>query len=237
MYIYVGKLNWLKYAVNEQFTIVLPVGFNLGDAACAFWQWTIDDKNNEKVNQKYIGTVSSVTASEDKVVLFGGESYYKFAAVRSKDYKTLTVTMSNKPGTTADATTLQLVYPSTPSLYGNVGCSIYTGKFDYHWYAENEMITIIVPGSTGFKIPICVVWQWTEDKDGIKKSGEAWVTDPIYSVVGGKTFSIAQDGYYSFDGEVTGDDNRKDEKITLTVGSKHDGLAAVSAQLNLVYHH
>lgn len=227
MYVYRGKFDWFEYAVNEAITIVFPTNLILGELVSAFWQWTIDDEGTEKVNVSYNGIIDSVTLAEKKIGFFY-DQYYNFDGTVADDSKSLTLVMRNPSGMQSAPFTLQLVY-SEPAFVPS--CLVYTGKLDWLTYAQNEMITLVVPspsftdGNT-----VCVYWEWTVDTAGHEKANRDLVAPMEISSEsedGVKQLVIAED-YYRFDGEVNG--NR--DVVTLTM-SNPDGAKSNLITLRL----
>jgi len=231
MHIYYGKINWLTYATDETFTLVLPRGFSKGDPVGAFWRWTVNNKGETNVNQNYIGKITSADAAKREVVLFGEPDFYKFNAVQSEDGTSLTVTMSNKNGTTASATNLTKVTLTGSDLSRSIGASVYTGKFNYHGFAKDEMMTIISPAYSGLKVPIVAIWQWTTDKDGNKKVTRVEGQDSVDSLVG-QDIKFFQDHYYKFAGEIS-----KDGKTLALKVKANDGYDSIDVKLELAQHY
>ncbi|KAI3317153.1 hypothetical protein HD806DRAFT_541493 [Xylariaceae sp. AK1471] len=142
MHIYSGKLNWLGEAVNERFTIVFPCSLKKSDPVCGFWRWTVDGSGNKNDN------------------------FYQFDAVLSENDTILTVTMSNKHATKADATVLEEVRLDSGNLAAKAGCTVYTGTLNCEYYtlgisesggvtsAVDEMFVLIVPAFSGFNVPV-----------------------------------------------------------------------------------
>jgi hypothetical protein len=232
MYIYNGKITWQSYAENETITIVFPSGFNKGDPVAAFWRWTADKDENKNVNQSYIGKISSATPADKKLVLFDTSvNFYRFDADLSSDNEKLTITMTNKNGTTAEATSLQQVLLDTIDLSPKIGVTVYTGKYNYHGYADDELFTLIVPASSAFSIPIIATWQWTKDKDGNKNTTRCVAQDAADSIVGSE-IKFFQDQYYSFKGKVV----KEGKEVEIKMKGK-DGLGEVEFVLGLAYTH
>ena len=228
MFTYVGKINWITFARNEQFTFVLPHGFKKGDPVGVFFQWTIDDQGREKMNQNWVGEITQADESTGQFEFFGG-GYYFFTATRSGDWKTLTLTMRNTRGVIASSTTLELLYPATTALGHKIlGCFIYTGKLDFSNLAHNEMITVIAPASQGFKADLCVIFQWS-DYSGVKNKPETWVFHPLNNIASGIRVTVDPDFRFVLSGEVLGD-----ESLLLTFRERE--ASDTTFPLKLVYH-
>ncbi|KAI9764509.1 MAG: hypothetical protein M1839_005889 [Geoglossum umbratile] len=228
MYIYCGKLNWLQYAVNETFTVVFPSTFSKGDPVNAFWQWTVDKDGKKKTNNNYVGTISRADPSTSKLVLFGPDDYYNFDAVKSEDGKILTVTLRSKSHSEpSSAMKLDRVTSNVPDPSRQIGCSIYSGKLNYYSFASNEMITVIIPASYGFKVPIVAVWQWTKDAEGASNKTRIQTQDAIDDIQG-NSMTFFKANYYQFSGTESG----KDLKLKMT---GKDGLSPVDLTVTLAY--
>ncbi|KAL1741919.1 hypothetical protein HDZ31DRAFT_66473 [Schizophyllum fasciatum] len=61
-----GKLNWLSYAVNDVFTLVVPNGVSNGAAVGLYWEWTKDAAGNLKKNKLVNSTFRTVSSSGGK---------------------------------------------------------------------------------------------------------------------------------------------------------------------------
>ena len=111
--VYVGKLNWFNYAVNETITVVVPPpgNFNTGDIACVYWQWTVDSTGAQKVNQSHAVnmTVTSVGADGSRGLRIPLD-YYLFNGSVTAEKNTMTLTMSNPSGETSAPITLALQF-------------------------------------------------------------------------------------------------------------------------------
>ncbi|EEB97796.1 hypothetical protein MPER_02814 [Moniliophthora perniciosa FA553] len=144
MYIYTGKLNWLQLAVNESITIVVPAGFALNDPICAYWQWTVTTQGQKKVNACFSTVIDNVSKTGDKYQVdftFGGA--WSFNAIVASDFNTFTATMRNPKGDRSKPMALA-------RQYGNPGqvpsTSVYTGKLNWAKNAQNELVTLVIPG-------------------------------------------------------------------------------------------
>ncbi|KAF1995007.1 hypothetical protein P154DRAFT_526649 [Amniculicola lignicola CBS 123094] len=103
--IYVGKLNWYEYAVNELFIIMLPTGLCEREKALAFWQWSKDAAGSTKVGVEAIDTQAADDAmGNDFHFVQGG--YYTFKCTTEESSNILKVTMKNPNGDSVDQTPL-----------------------------------------------------------------------------------------------------------------------------------
>ncbi|OAA41403.1 hypothetical protein NOR_05481 [Metarhizium rileyi] len=248
MHIYSGKLNWLNEAVNERFSIVFPKNLKKGDPVCGFWRWTKDASGKKNVNQNYIGTISDVGPEENKLVLFNTkDNFYQFDAVLSENDTLLTVTMNNRNGIKAEPTTLEEVRLGTGNLAAKVGCTVYSGTLNCTYRAPSlsfevvpkpplsavdEMFVLIVPASSGFKIPAVATWQWTTTPDGETNANAMRTDDAMDSAQGGTVVKFCQDESSAFDGEVQ--ENGK----ALVLNMRQAGyLNVIKLQLRLAFSH
>lgn len=108
---FLGKMNWLTYAKNELFLVIIPAGVAVGRDVLAYWQWTVNDAGKEKANVNYKDIIRTreETAQGD-VVTFGQEpdTYYTFNGTISKDGQTFSVNMKNPSGAKGGPFLLQL---------------------------------------------------------------------------------------------------------------------------------
>lgn len=110
--VYVGKLDWFNYAVNEMITIVVPSpgSYNTGDTVCVYWQWTVDATGAKKKNRDFVGPMEVLsTAGDGSETLRIPVEYYTFDGVVSAGKETLTMTMSNPNGEKSKPVTFSLV--------------------------------------------------------------------------------------------------------------------------------
>ncbi|THC93978.1 hypothetical protein EYZ11_006555 [Aspergillus tanneri] len=81
MFLYLGRLNYEKYAVNELISVIFPgeVALN-GEPAIAIWEWTTDAEGEQKSLSMRMGKIDSVrAASPGKTEIeFLKDSYYWF---------------------------------------------------------------------------------------------------------------------------------------------------------------
>ena len=63
-------------------------------------------------------------------------------------------------------TSLSLVYSDAST---NWTCAVtYVGKLSWSTYAEDEMITLVLPQGLGVGAPVCLVFKWAHDSKGNK---------------------------------------------------------------------
>lgn len=202
MYIYNGKMNWFNYAVNENFTIVMPSGFAVNAPICTFWQWTVDAKGKEKANTVTTGHINSAyhLGGEHKIGFFL-DQYYTFEAQILDNGNKLVVTMSNNKGIASAPMTLTRSF-ANDSL--SSAAQIYAGKLDWFQYAVNEMITVVLPSGIYSGATSCIFFQWTVDSSGNKKGNKAIVTPLNGASIteSGTASASTNDGYYTYTFEV-----------------------------------
>ncbi|KAK7447460.1 hypothetical protein VKT23_014169 [Stygiomarasmius scandens] len=193
MFIYNGKLNWFNYAVDECFTIVLPAGVALNDPVSAHWQWTVDASGNKKKNVSMTGTIGTVTTNNEYRIGFAF-NYYSFEAVVSNDFKTLTVTMRNPKGDHSDPMTLTKQYSPKPST------TVLTGKLNWLTYADNEMVTLVIPCGVSNGAPVGLYFEWTVDANGNKKGNvtENSTFREVSTASSGDVTGVFGEGYYTY---------------------------------------
>ena len=104
--IYVGKLDWYEYAVNEMFMIVLPTGLCEGEKALVFWKWTKVASGMKKVYVEAIDTQNADAAIGNQFH-FIQNSYYTFKCNAVENSSVLKVTMKNPKGDSVDQKALQ----------------------------------------------------------------------------------------------------------------------------------
>ncbi|UNI17474.1 hypothetical protein JDV02_003814 [Purpureocillium takamizusanense] len=196
MYVYVGKLDWQKYAQNECITLVFHSGVALLDPVSLYWQWTIDGQDVVKKNHIEHALITTVSkATSDYVIRFA--TYYSFEATISSDFAFITLTMSDPKGTTSKAR-LSLEYADLSRI---PSAQVFTGKIAWSEFSVNEMASLIVPGEIGNGEPIILSHQWTKDGSGNPKVKHV-VKGTMRDVVPGIGNSISgkfDDGYYKYD--------------------------------------
>ncbi|KAG7086110.1 hypothetical protein E1B28_003624 [Marasmius oreades] len=196
MFTFNGKLNWFKYAVNETITVVFPAGFAVNDPVCAFWQWTEDAAGNKKANTTQLGFINSVTTKTGEYQVSFAFDYYSFEATVAGDSSTITATMFNPKGDRSEATTLNRQFGNLVQFRST---TVFTGKLNWLKYAENEMLTLVVPRGVSNGAPVGLYHQWTVDAKGVKKANHAVnATFRDVTTDKGETKATFDDGYYTY---------------------------------------
>ncbi|KAJ3543604.1 hypothetical protein NM208_g3476 [Fusarium decemcellulare] len=170
MFVYQGKLKWFCYGQDETFVVVLPNGFARdGDTAYLFSQWTHDVHKRQKYNWFQTLIVSGLTKNsdgDDSFVLKG--AYYTWTITTQKIYSKLNITMSN-PYNDKNTMAFDRIWQSKGEQdTGNA--RVWTGKFNWLEFANNEPVIFIVPDGFGDGKPILSLWQWTKDSKGQTKA-------------------------------------------------------------------
>lgn len=164
MYVFVGKLNWRPYAVNESFVIVLPSGpVRNGDTAYVFFQWTKNYQGAKKPNwfqNIAVDKVSKTSCGSDVFTL--KHHYYSWQVTVKDSYKKLDVVMSNPKGEKERAS-LERMWEPKDNLTTGGTMRIWTGKANWPKYASDEMCIFIVPDGFGEGKPVLSLWQWTKN--------------------------------------------------------------------------
>ncbi|KAI0073031.1 hypothetical protein K474DRAFT_1604048 [Panus rudis PR-1116 ss-1] len=219
MFIYSGKLDWSSNAVNETITVVIPGGFAINDPVTAHWQWTVDANGNEKVNTSQKGTISTVTNTTTEYRFTVALSYYIFDSIVASDFSTLNVTMRNPSGEQHGPFTLDRMYGDTLRV---PSAEVYTGKLTWSEYADNEMITFVVPEGVADGAPVGLYHQWTTDADGNAKTAHK-VTTTFSNVAtdeDGKVTGSFSDGYYNYEATILGGGG---QDATILMSTTEDG--------------
>jgi hypothetical protein len=169
MFVYQGKLNWYNYGKDETFVIILPSGpVRVGDSVYLFSQWTEDAQGRKKQNWFQTITVDSVTQTDSSDVTFVLKgSWYNFTVTTKGGYKDLSLIMKSPLGGASSPMTLQRIWESKQELTGTT--RVWTGKFKWMNFAENEPAIFIVPDGFGEGKPILSMWQWTKASNGKTK--------------------------------------------------------------------
>ncbi|KAM0228252.1 hypothetical protein ACHAPO_010900 [Fusarium lateritium] len=169
MFVYSGKLNWYHYGKDETFVIILPSGpVRVGDSVYLFSQWTEDAQGRKKQNWFQTITVDSVTQTDTSDVTFVLKgSWYNFTVTTKGGYKDLSLIMRNPQGGVSSPMALQRIWESKEELTGTT--RVWTGKFKWMNFAENEPAIFIVPDGFGEGKPILSMWQWTKASNGKTK--------------------------------------------------------------------
>ncbi|EWY84624.1 hypothetical protein FOYG_12054 [Fusarium oxysporum NRRL 32931] len=169
MFVYQGKMNWWTYAKDETFVVVLPNGpVRVGDSVYLFWKWTVDAKGVKNGNVFQTISVDSVTqtsATDVTFVLKG--SWYSFTVTTKGGYENISIVMRNPQGGVSDPMPLKREWQSDKELTGTT--RIWTGKFKWMNFAQDEHAIFIVPDGFGEGKPILSTWQWTKASSGKTK--------------------------------------------------------------------
>lgn len=108
-HVYVGKLNWYWYAVDEMITVAVLSTFDKGDPVCVYWQWTVHSTGTKKGNADIHGAIDdAVETGAGKKIGFLYNNYYKFDGEVDEDGETMVLTMRNPNGDKSGPITLQL---------------------------------------------------------------------------------------------------------------------------------
>ncbi|RSL99917.1 hypothetical protein CEP52_009425 [Fusarium oligoseptatum] len=169
MFVYQGKLQWYEYGKDETLAVVLPNGFARdGDTAYIFSQWTVDAQGRKKFNWFQTLVVSGLiktSSGDDSFILKG--AYYTWQITTQQTYSKISITMSNPQ---KDKSTM-----SANSIWQSQGeqdtgdARIWTGKFNWIQYANDEPAIFIAPDGFGDGKPILTLWQWTHNAQGVPK--------------------------------------------------------------------
>ena len=213
MFIFTGKFDWLQYSSNDTMTIVAPGVLDTDQPIWGFWQWTVDAKGVSKPNVVQIGKATSVgkpAADGSRTIEFAFD-YYPFKGTIGANVSNLKITMRNPSGATSSPWTLPLFYSDGAQA---VATRVYTGKLDWFQYAQNEMVTLILPSGLGLNAPVTLIYQWTQNAAGTKKAPYA-INSSLrdYTVDQDGTVkarfkeydSSGQVGYYNFSVEIPAD--------------------------------
>ncbi|KAG7086960.1 hypothetical protein E1B28_002877 [Marasmius oreades] len=202
MYIFNGKLNWFRYAVNETITIVFPAGFALNDPVCAFFQWTQDDAGKKNVNTIQQGVISMVIAKPDYFqVSFQASGYYGFDIIVPGHLNTITATMWNPANERSNPMTCTRQYGDLARVPST---AVFTGKLNWFNYARNEMVSLVVPNGVSNGAPVGLYSQWSVDGAGVPKANHA-VNSTFRNVTAsanGEAKGTFDDGYYTYEATV-----------------------------------
>jgi len=233
MLIYRGTLDWYTYAPKEAFTLIIPTFLQIDEPILAYWEWAVNSDGAVHAPHEGVGVINSVTVTDSETKFgFMYDQYYKFdAQLVGTDRAKLDVTMRNPDGVKSSTMTLQLSY--TANLEGlpqGIGCSVYVGKLTWAGYADNEMITIVVPKSFEKGAAICAYWQWTKDSKGNKQSRDQ--IGIVDNVTGSDelTIQLFQSDYYKFTGTVLEDKS----SMSLTMSNSF-GFQSPTITLHLSY--
>lgn len=97
--IYVGKMNWYDYAVDEIFVIICPSYIDTDSQVCAYWQWTKNAHGSTKVNVDCQVNYNEFAAGDNGFKFkFIQNNYYTFWCDLDEAANQLKATMSNPAG-------------------------------------------------------------------------------------------------------------------------------------------
>jgi hypothetical protein len=191
----------------EPLVLLFPGDLGYYDPVCAYWQWTIDRYNAKKVNNWDETSISSITREHDGRLRLGFDfdNIYFFVVTVAEDANTVELTMRDKNGTTSGPQILRQTFRGPAKI---PSCSVYVDKFQERYYAQDEMLTVVVPD--GFDTVgryICVYFQWTMDAKGVMNSNNK-IINPFQilnrSAGGSATFTFkSEDSYYTWDGNTS----------------------------------
>ncbi|CEF79550.1 hypothetical protein FGSG_04518 [Fusarium graminearum PH-1] len=218
MFVYQGKLNWYHYGKDETFVIILPSGpVRVGDSVYLFSQWTEDAQGRKKQNWFQTISVDSVTQTDSSDVTFVLKgSWYNFTITTKGGYKDLSVIMRNPQGGVSSPMSLNRIWESKQELTGTT--RVWTGKFKWMHFADNEPAIFIVPDGFGEGKPILSTWQWTKASSG--KTKDPSFRDAVQKNVTGLDSDTVKFSYHSYyDINCTWDANKDQLDVHVTEGS------------------
>ncbi|KZV89252.1 hypothetical protein EXIGLDRAFT_618459 [Exidia glandulosa HHB12029] len=96
--IFTGKLNWLSYATNEMFTLVVPGGVANGAPVGLYYQWTVNGAGNYKVNHSITTNFRTITPTQRATTGKFDDGYYTFYVSVLSDGSSAKIHMSNSVG-------------------------------------------------------------------------------------------------------------------------------------------
>lgn len=105
--IWTGRLDWPQYADNEPFMAIVPEGFGPGKPFLAFWQWTVDQANQHKVNCIHTGTQQAETPAEGSLK-FTSTGDYTMACTWNEETEELAVHMEGPDKHSQDLVPLRM---------------------------------------------------------------------------------------------------------------------------------
>ena len=126
--------------------------------------------------------------------------YYSFDVGVSADYKILTVTMRNPSNNTTGPFELAAMHINPTNIPSTVA---YIGRLEWLSYANNEMVTLVVPYDVAEGVFFGLYHEWTVDTNGVKKANA-----PVNGVF--------QDVKYAADGSTTAVFTAEDYTYTFT---------------------
>ncbi|GAP90020.1 hypothetical protein SAMD00023353_4300540 [Rosellinia necatrix] len=216
MYIFYGKLNWPKYAHAEPFVLLFPGELGYYDPVCAYWQWTVDKNNKKKTNTWHEDSIKRIFRENDGRLNIGFDfdNYYFFDVTIDEMARVAQLTIRNEKGSKSEVQTLRQVYQDENKI---PKCAVYMGKFN-NYYAQDEMLTVLVPDGLEVGRTICAFFQWTMDSKAVMNSNNKIVT-PFLQVSsnttdGSRAFTFrSEDNYYTWDGSI----DRNESALSVTM--------------------
>jgi len=111
MFIYVGTLNWLTYAINETFTLVIAKNIVAGDPVLGYYQWTVDANGVPNWPVRFSSQISELRTSAGERRFTIATGHYNYEVVLGLDpNSTMMLTMSNAAGGISRDNVLHLHY-------------------------------------------------------------------------------------------------------------------------------
>ncbi|TBU44481.1 hypothetical protein BD309DRAFT_30343 [Dichomitus squalens] len=198
MFIYNGKFTYYRYALDETITFVFPVGFALNDPVNAYWQWTVDAKGNQKPNTPRSGIISSVVKTADEYRVHVSFGYYRVDVTVAADFKSISFLMRSRSEGPAGPFTLPAMHAEASRMPSTV---VYTGKLNWRSWAENEMITLVIPDGVFEGAFFGLYHQWTVDAAGNQKTNYPvnGVFQNVSADLSGAVTATSKASYYTYD--------------------------------------
>ncbi|KAF8636307.1 hypothetical protein AX17_003638 [Amanita inopinata Kibby_2008] len=200
MYIYRGKINWKGFAVNEPFTLIVPVAFIANAPISAYWLWTQSPEGHDTtVAEHTYVTAQPISDTETKVSFALGNSF-TFEATLPHDgmIESLSFSMSDQSGDVCyvDVSLSHSYCEYLPQ------CRIYNGTLLRTESSRPEMLFIVIPRGMEAGAEICAFGESDESGvDNIEKSSIQKITD-VQETADGKTISFTQNNLYNFSVDV-----------------------------------
>jgi hypothetical protein len=159
MYIYLGKLNYHPYAIDESFFLVIETDFKFGASVRAFWTWTEDVLGTKNVVKLSCGLIDRIETADSPTAgtTFGicYDLYYPFDLFIGDDNTKIALTMYQYPKSNPDHNAvatfgLHLVYSGrmTSPYYDPVKA---LPEIRYYKLGQTmpsrQLFTMIVPGN------------------------------------------------------------------------------------------
>ncbi|KAF8636308.1 hypothetical protein AX17_003639 [Amanita inopinata Kibby_2008] len=220
MYIYRGKINWKGFAVNEPFTLIVPVAFISNAPISAYWLWTQSPEGRGITVAEHTHiTTQPISDTETKVSFALGNSF-TFEATLPHDgmIETLSFAMSNKSG---DVSSVNVSLSHSYCEY-LPQCRIYNGTFLQTESSRPELLFIVIPRDMEAGAEICAFWESDESGvNDVEKSSIQKITD-VQEIMGGKTISFTQNDLYKFSIDLIEEEQRLQAKLEDAAGRQLD---------------